>query len=203
MGIRERHITLTEHKLLAAYNDAAHLKNVIGEVKPQELITCMARMAIDHLQRQSYNLDGVLRAVFMAHHGIHRDAVQEAWKRAQEGEAYPLALLAHQTSASTGKHIADLWKTDAEAIELLGQPIEAVGRHQLQKILHWSYKLACRVSQEINFDAYFSLLIHVLRHLREEDYDIAQVMLAMATEMRGEPLHIVERAWGKARTEDE
>jgi hypothetical protein len=170
-----------------------------GETKPRELITCMVRMSLDHLQRTSYDLDGVMRAVAMEHHGINAEAVGEAWRRAQLGEKFPRNLLAYEATSSLDQWKPYHWETDDEALQLLNQEIEAIGLKPLQKILHWSYKLACRVSQEINFEPCFSLLIHTMRHLSEHGFSVPEMMLAMARELRGESMDVVEDAWTKAR----
>ncbi|KPI37538.1 uncharacterized protein AB675_3936 [Cyphellophora attinorum] len=202
-GFRDRAIANTEARLRAAYNHSENIENMSGETKPRELITYMVRMSLDHVQRSSYSLNGVIRAVAMEHHAVDAEAVGEAWRRAQRGEAFPRKLLAYEATSSTTRLAPEPWETDSEAIQLLDQDIEAIGLRQLQQILQWSYKLARRVSQEITFDPYFSLLIHVMRHLSYHKFSLPGMMLAMARELRGESMDVVEDAWAKARVADE
>lgn len=198
--IRQRNILRNEAHFTEAHNRAATLLPEIDVASPRQLISCLGVLLINHLKACSYSTEGVFRAIAMEHNHINPVAVGEAWRIAEEGRSYDTDGISCQHGKSSGDDYGawEAWITDQEALDLLETPLEGIEFDQMQTILVFTYKIACRLSAQVALDPHFTILICGMRQLARKKYDLQRTIKAMAMELAGRGKDAVDGAWEAA-----
>ena len=197
--MHDSHITRLERNSSNAYDFLKHGEDP-RETDPRELISCMARMATDHLVRLDYNLDGIMRATAVAHLCLSEKMMEDAWEYARAGEVIPLELLqSNDGLLSSDKMAHEQRKTHPEAVFLMYQPIKTIGLAHLQKVLLFSWSIATQIHVEGLSQPEPPLLVQLMRHFGDRGYDLDTVMQAMAMEILHEKMEKVDVVWQSAR----
>lgn len=202
--IREHSIQRKEIDLRLSYEDSSALPAQLEVANPRLLITCIGILILKHLKSRNYSLAGVFRAIAMQQDGIDPHTVASAWNLAKQGKIHTIDDIPeqHGQSDSGANDLWEAWTTDAEALNLINAPIEAISLTHMRRLLRFSYKLACKLRAELDLNPNFNQLVYVMRYLDSIGYLLEPTLRAVALELTGGQSDRVDEAWDAATSVD-
>lgn len=204
IDIGENFVKKMEHRFRDAYESHRdHYRN-IEEASPRLLISGLGVLVVSHLNERGFSTDGIFRAMSIQHNNFKPGVVAKAWEIACDGKVFDLqpSSDSEDDTIYNGGTEWEAWTTDAEVLDLIDAPVETMGLIQMQAVLRWSYRCACRLSTESHFDENFAILIYGMRYLSQSGYVMEETIRAMAMAMLGKREVDIENAWRRAQGVD-